>query len=132
MSSRPSELLGSPANVVRYDPPAQRTGRRSARLAQRGFGAPSEVVGPLSQFCSEDILFATGTQKEGAPVTQRSAAISCWLDFDVALMFGRALALCVHPVAAWRLLSMPGRSLMLVTYVVGGYVIGGLLLLTFA
>ena len=64
--------------------------------------------------------------------SQPSEAISCWPDFDVARMFGRALALCVHPVAAWRLLSITGRSLMLATYGLGGYVIGGLLLLTFA
>jgi len=48
------------------------------------------------------------------------------------IMLGRALALCVHPYAAWRLLSASGRSLMLAAYAAFGYVMGTVILLTIA
>jgi len=33
---------------------------------------------------------------------------------DIAL--GRWLAFCAHPVAAWRLLPLPGRFLLMASY----------------
>jgi hypothetical protein len=47
------------------------------------------------------------------------------------IMLGRALALCVHPYAAWRVLSTTGRSLMLAAYAAFGYVMGMLVFLAF-
>ncbi len=43
---------------------------------------------------------------------------------------GRLLALCANPIAAWRLVSIGERSLMVLTYFSAGYVIalGALLL----
>jgi len=49
----------------------------------------------------------------------------------VEVALGRALAMCVHPYAAWRRLSMSGRSLMVAAYVGIGYV-GTLMVLTLA
>jgi hypothetical protein len=37
-------------------------------------------------------------------------------------VFGRTLAACVHPFAAWRLLSTSWRLLMLVAYAATSYV----------
>ena len=38
------------------------------------------------------------------------------------LIIGRGLALCVHPLAAWRVLSTPGRAFVISAYAVGAYV----------
>jgi len=38
------------------------------------------------------------------------------------ILIGRGLALCVHPLAAWRVLSTPGRAFVVSAYAVGGYV----------
>ena len=40
-----------------------------------------------------------------------------------AIVVGRTLAACVHPFAAWRVLSSSWRSLMLTAYAAAGYVI---------
>ena len=34
---------------------------------------------------------------------------------------GRSLAMCVHPVAAWRLSSVRGRLLVIAGYAAAGY-----------
>jgi hypothetical protein len=39
------------------------------------------------------------------------------------LLVGRALAMCVHPYAAWRLYSTSGRLLVLFTYVAASYAV---------
>ncbi len=41
---------------------------------------------------------------------------------SLELLIGRGLALCVHPMAAWRVLSTPGRAFVISAYAVGGYV----------
>jgi hypothetical protein len=46
-----------------------------------------------------------------------------------AAFLGWALAVCVHPIAAWRRLSRGGRSMVLAVYGLVGYVMGTLLLL---
>jgi hypothetical protein len=46
-----------------------------------------------------------------------------------AAFLGWALAMCVHPIAAWRRLSRGGRSLVLAVYGLVGYMMGTLLLL---
>lgn len=38
------------------------------------------------------------------------------------IIIGRGLALCVHPLAAWRVLSTPGRAFVVGAYAVAGYV----------
>ena len=55
-----------------------------------------------------------------APVARTSGA---------AAFLGWALAMCVHPIAAWRRLSSSGRSLVLAVYGLVGYMMGTLLLL---
>ena len=50
---------------------------------------------------------------------------------SLELLIGRGLALCVHPMAAWRVLSTPGRAFVISAYAVGAYVtVLGTLLLT--
>ncbi len=41
---------------------------------------------------------------------------------SLELLIGRGLAFCVHPMAAWRVLSTPGRAFVISAYAVGGYV----------
>jgi hypothetical protein len=41
---------------------------------------------------------------------------------SLELLIGRGLALCAHPLAAWRVLSAPGRAFVISAYAVGGYV----------
>lgn len=36
-------------------------------------------------------------------------------------LLGRSLAFCAHPAAAWRVLSRPGRALVLGAYFTAGY-----------
>jgi len=44
------------------------------------------------------------------------------------ILVGRALAMCVHPFAAWRARSSKGRIFVIVAYAVGSYgVVLGLL-----
>jgi len=43
-------------------------------------------------------------------------------DMSLELLIGRGLALCVHPMAAWRVLSTPGRAFVISAYAVGAYV----------
>lgn len=38
------------------------------------------------------------------------------------LLLGRSLAFCAHPAAAWRVLSRPGRVLIIGAYFTAGYV----------
>jgi hypothetical protein len=38
------------------------------------------------------------------------------------LLLGRSLAFCTHPAAAWRVLSRPGRALVVGAYFAAGYV----------
>ena len=40
-----------------------------------------------------------------------------------AIILGRTAAACVHPFAAWRLLSMSWRVLMLIAYVAASYAV---------
>jgi hypothetical protein len=37
------------------------------------------------------------------------------------LLLGRSLALCAHPTVAWRIVSRPGRALILGAYFAAGY-----------
>jgi hypothetical protein len=39
------------------------------------------------------------------------------------LLLGRTLAFCVHPVAAWPVLSKPWRALILTAYAAAGYIL---------
>ena len=50
------------------------------------------------------------------------------------IMLGRALAVCVHPFAAWTLLSTSWRMLILTAFAAEGYVIvfGARLMFNFA
>jgi hypothetical protein len=51
------------------------------------------------------------------------------MTFD--LLLGRGLAFCVHPMAAWRVLSAPGRTFVVVAYAGAAYVaVLGVLLLS--
>jgi hypothetical protein len=49
---------------------------------------------------------------------------------SVDLLIGRGLAFCVHPTAAWRVLSTPGRAFVVAAYAGAAYVavLGALLL----
>ena len=49
---------------------------------------------------------------------------------SVELLIGRGLAICVHPTAAWRVLSTPGRAFVVAAYAGAAYVavLGALLL----
>jgi hypothetical protein len=38
------------------------------------------------------------------------------------IVIGRVLAFCIHPVAAWRVLTPPGRALVIGAYFVVSYV----------
>jgi hypothetical protein len=38
------------------------------------------------------------------------------------IVIGRALAFCVHPRAAWRILPPSGRALVIAAYACAGYV----------
>ena len=40
-----------------------------------------------------------------------------------AIILGRTAAACVHPFAAWRLLSVSWRVLMLIAYVAASYTV---------
>jgi hypothetical protein len=47
---------------------------------------------------------------------------------ELEILAGRALAMCVHPLAAWRARSSKGRVFVVLAYVVGSYgVVLGLL-----
>jgi hypothetical protein len=48
----------------------------------------------------------------------------------IDLLIGRGLAFCVHPRAAWRVLSTPGRAFVVAAYAGAGYVavLGALML----
>jgi hypothetical protein len=49
---------------------------------------------------------------------------------SVELLIGRGLAFCVHPAAAWRVLSAPGRAFVVAAYAGAAYVaVLGVLLL---
>jgi len=51
-------------------------------------------------------------------------------EMSVDLLIGRGLALCVHPAAAWRVLSTPGRAFVVAAYAGAAYVtVLGVLLL---
>ena len=41
---------------------------------------------------------------------------------SMELLIGRGLALCVHPLAAWRVLSTPGRAFVVGAYAGAAYV----------
>lgn len=62
-----------------------------------------------------------GDVDRGLPVRQSMA-------FDIA--FGRWLAFCAHPVAAWRLLPVRGRLLLAASYAGVSYVLSLAVLLT--
>jgi len=59
----------------------------------------------------------------------RRSCVHCG-NMSLELLIGRGLALCVHPMAAWRVLSTPGRAFVVSAYAVGAYVtvLGTLLL----
>jgi len=52
----------------------------------------------------------------GGDVLASGAAMS------VDLLIGRGLAFCVHPTAAWRVLSTPGRAFVVAAYAGAAYV----------
>jgi hypothetical protein len=41
---------------------------------------------------------------------------------SVDIVIGRALAFCVHPRAAWRILPTSGRAFVVAAYACAGYV----------
>jgi hypothetical protein len=41
----------------------------------------------------------------------------------LAVLFGRSLALCAHPYAAWRTCSIRGRLVVLFAYVAASYAV---------
>jgi hypothetical protein len=41
---------------------------------------------------------------------------------SLELFIGRGLAFCVHPMAAWRVLSSPGRAAVVAAYAGAAYV----------
>jgi hypothetical protein len=49
---------------------------------------------------------------------------------SMEVIIGRGLAFCAHPLAAWRVLSTPGRAFVVGAYAVAAYVtvLGALLL----
>jgi hypothetical protein len=56
---------------------------------------------------------------------------SHWSTMNIDLLIGRGLAFCVHPRAAWRVLSTPGRAFVVAAYAGAGYVaVLGVLLLS--
>ena len=83
-----------------------------------------EQLEPLDQFAPETPYTEMLTEKKvpAAPPIARTGG--------PAAFFGWALAMCVHPIAAWRRLSRGGRSLVLAVYGLVGYMMGTLLLLT--
>ena len=44
--------------------------------------------------------------------------------YSFDLLFGRILAFCVHPIAAWRVLTPWWRFAILTIYVAAGFAIG--------
>jgi hypothetical protein len=60
------------------------------------------------------------------PSTQRPST-------PVEILVGRSLAVCVHPYAAWPLLSNGGRAFVFAAYAAAGYavVLGALQLISF-
>jgi hypothetical protein len=54
----------------------------------------------------------------------RQPAAVCWHDhtrYRPEILIGRTLAACVHPFAAWQLLSLSWRVWMLVAYAAIGF-----------
>jgi hypothetical protein len=49
---------------------------------------------------------------------------------SVDVLIGRSLALCLHPMLAWRFLSPVSRGVLITFYFVLGY-LGGLVILLF-
>jgi hypothetical protein len=49
----------------------------------------------------------------------------------VEVLIGRSLAFCLHPAAAWRLMSPASRAVLVAIYFAAGYLgaLGALLLL---
>jgi hypothetical protein len=49
---------------------------------------------------------------------------------SMEVIIGRGLAFCAHPLAAWRVLSTPGRAFVVGAYAAAAYVavLGALLL----
>jgi hypothetical protein len=43
---------------------------------------------------------------------------------SVEIVIGRALAFCLHPRAAWRILPASGRAFVIAAYACAGYVVG--------
>jgi hypothetical protein len=39
----------------------------------------------------------------------------------IEILIGRTLAYCLHPAAAWRIVSLRGRAAILGAYAAGGY-----------
>jgi hypothetical protein len=42
---------------------------------------------------------------------------------SLEIAIGRGLALCLHPTAAWRIVSTRGRAILVGAYVGAGYVV---------
>lgn len=56
--------------------------------------------------------------------TMRQSAAVCWHDhirYRPEILIGRTLAACVHPFAAWQLLSLYWRVWILVAYAAIGF-----------
>lgn len=97
------------------------------------FRRPTHGVGgeALSQFRSEEFIRATETRQHNTRATQPPTAQiwwSLWSD-RTEIVAGRILAACIHPFAAWRILSISWKLVILAAYVVVGYltVLSGLL-----
>ena len=82
-----------------------------------------EQLEALDQFAPEAPYRETSIEKNlpsASPIARTSGP---------AAFLGWALAICVHPIVAWRRLSRSGRSLVLAVYGLVGYMMGTLLLL---
>jgi hypothetical protein len=44
------------------------------------------------------------------------------LPIDFALVVGRSLAFCAHPLTAWKVTSTTGRTLLVIAYFVAAFI----------
>jgi hypothetical protein len=88
--------------------------------------------------CSEaDICVPPGFQFPGKrgkkPTFSAVSLLAAFLPFHAAMnweiAFGRWLALCAHPICAWRVRSKTARALVVTSYFAAGYMAALLVLM---
>ena len=82
-----------------------------------------EHVDALEQFAPEEPAIESSVPEPAPEPIARTSGVAAFVGWTVAM--------CVHPIAAWRRLSKVGRALVLAVYGLVGYTMGTLLLLTF-